>query len=81
MLAYKQSKNKEKTMKMNIFSKTAYALLVIGGLNWALIGFFNYNLVGKVFSIDVARIIYSVVGVAALYGVYQIASMRSKASK
>ena len=68
-------------MKMNIFSKTAYALLVIGGLNWALIGFFNYNLVGKIFSIDVARIIYSVVGVAALYGLYQIASMRSKDKK
>jgi uncharacterized membrane protein YuzA (DUF378 family) len=68
-------------MKMNIFSKTAYILLVIGGLNWALIGFFNYNLVGKVFSIDVARIIYSVVGVAALYGLYEIASMRSKDKK
>ena len=65
-------------MKMNMFSKTVYVLLVIGGLNWAIIGFFNYNLVGKVFSVSVARIIYSVVGVAALYGVYQIASMRSK---
>lgn len=65
-------------MKMNVFDKVAYTLLVIGGLNWALIGFFNYNLIGKVFSNDVARIIYSVVGVAALYGLYQIASMRSK---
>jgi uncharacterized membrane protein YuzA (DUF378 family) len=68
-------------MKMNLVSKTAYVLLVIGGLNWALIGFFNYNLVGKVFSIDVARIIYSAVGVAALYGVFSIASMKSKNGK
>jgi len=65
-------------MKMNVISKTAYTLLVIGGLNWALIGFFNYNLVGKVFSVDVARIIYSIVGVAALYGLFTIASMKSK---
>ena len=65
-------------MKMNIFSKTAYTLLVIGGLNWALIGFFNYNLVGKVFSVDVARIIYSAVGIAALYGLYEIARMKSQ---
>jgi len=43
-------------MKMNILDKTAYTLLVIGGLNWALIGFFNYNLVGKIFSTDVARV-------------------------
>lgn len=68
-------------MKMNLVSKTAYVLLVIGGLNWALIGFFNYNLVGKVFSANVARIIYSVVGVAALYGVFSIASMKSKNAK
>lgn len=65
-------------MKMNIIGKTAYTLLVIGGLNWALIGFFNYDLIGKVFSVDVARIIYSIIGVAALYGLFSIASMKSK---
>ena len=68
-------------MKMNLLDKTAYTLLVIGGLNWALIGFFNYNLVGKVFSADIARIIYSVVGIAALYGLLMIAKMKSQAQK
>ncbi len=68
-------------MKMNVLDKTAYTLLVIGGLNWALIGFFNYNLVGKVFSADIARIIYSVVGIAALYGLLMIAKMKSQAQK
>ncbi|MGC1177043.1 MAG: DUF378 domain-containing protein [Candidatus Saccharimonadales bacterium] len=68
-------------MKMNAFSKTAYTLLVIGGLNWALIGFFDYNLIGKVFSDDVARIIYSLVGLAALYGLFSIISMKSSADK
>lgn len=68
-------------MKMNVLDKTAYTLLVIGGLNWALIGFFNYNLVGKVFSTDIARIIYSVVGVAALYGLFTIVRMKSQAQK
>ncbi len=69
-------------MKMNLIDKTVYTLLVIGGLNWALVGFFNYNLVDKVFSTDVARIIYSVVGLAALYGVFTIVSMKSsKAQK
>jgi hypothetical protein len=68
-------------MKMNTLNKVTYTLLVIGGLNWALVGFFNYNLISKIFSIDVARIIYSIVGIAALYGVFTIARMRSKASK
>ncbi len=68
-------------MKTNMLDKTAYTLLVIGGLNWALVGFFNYNLVDKVFSSDVARIIYSIVGLAALYGVFTIIRMKSKAQK
>jgi uncharacterized membrane protein YuzA (DUF378 family) len=68
-------------MKMNMLDKLAYTLLVIGGLNWALIGFFNYNLVDKVFSTDVARIIYSVVGVAALYGLLMIAKMKKADAK
>ncbi len=64
-----------------MLDKLAYTLLVIGGLNWALVGFFNYNLVDKVFSIDLARIIYSVVGVAALYGLFTIVRMKSQAQK
>ncbi len=68
-------------MKMNMLDKATYTLLVIGGLNWALVGFFNYNLVSKVFSTGLARIIYSVVGVAALYGLYFIAKMKSQAQK
>ncbi len=68
-------------MKMGMLDKVTYTLLVIGGLNWALVGFFNYNLVGKVFSTGLARIIYSVVGVAALYGLFSIWMMKSKAQK
>jgi uncharacterized membrane protein YuzA (DUF378 family) len=68
-------------MKMNMLDKTVYTLLVIGGLNWALVGFFNYNLIDKVFNTDVARIIYSIVGVAALYGVFTIVRMKSKVQK
>lgn len=68
-------------MKMNMLYKITYTLLVVGGLNWALIGFFNYNLVGKIFSDNVARVIYSVVGIAALYGLFVIISMKSKSQK
>ena len=68
-------------MKMNMLDKAAYTLLVIGGLNWALVGFFKYNLVDKVFSDGLARIIYSAVGIAALYGLFFIAKMKSQAQK
>ncbi len=68
-------------MQMNLLEKITYTLLVIGGLNWALVGFFGYNLIGKVFSNEVARVIYSLVGLAALYGLFQVATMKSKTRK
>ncbi len=68
-------------MKMNMLDKITYTLLVIGGLNWALVGFFNYNLVSRVFSTSLARIIYSIVGMAALYGLLSIIRMKSQAQK
>ncbi len=68
-------------MKMNMLDKVTYTLLVIGGLNWALVGFFNYNLVSKVFSTGLARIIYSIVGIAALYGLLSIVRIKSQAQK
>lgn len=47
-------------------------LLIIGGINWGLVGFFNYNLVSAVFGgslFIISRIIYAVVGLAALYAI------------
>ena len=52
--------------------KLILILLIIGGINWGLIGFFNYNLVSGIFGanlIVLSRIIYAVVGLAALYAI------------
>lgn len=48
---------------------TALVLIVIGGLNWGLVGFFDYNLVDSLFGVGsaLARIIYALVGLSALY--------------
>lgn len=47
----------------------AKILLVIGGLNWGLIGAFNFDLVNLIFSFSglVERIVYILVGLSALY--------------
>jgi hypothetical protein len=45
-------------------------LLVIGGLNWGLVGLFQFDLVAKIFGGQTAvlsRIIYTIVGICALY--------------
>jgi uncharacterized membrane protein YuzA (DUF378 family) len=50
----------------------ALLLVIIGGLNWGLIGLFNLDLVQLIFgSIEILqRIIYIVVGLAAVYLIY-----------
>ena len=44
-------------------------LLIAGGLNWGLVGIFNFDLVAAIFgSMAVfTRIVYSIVGLAAAY--------------
>ncbi len=48
----------------------AMLLVVIGALNWGLVGFFQYDLISDIFGgMDTmgARIIFALVGVAGLY--------------
>lgn len=55
---------------LNALDWTALILLVIGGINWGLIGLFNFDLVAAIFGGQaslLARIIYVIVGVSALY--------------
>lgn len=50
----------------------AVLLMVIGSLNWGLVGFFQYDLVADIFggmSSGAARLIYALVGLAGLYGI------------
>ena len=44
-------------------------LLIIGGLNWGLVGLFEFDLVAAIFGemSALSRIIYSLVGLAAIY--------------
>jgi len=49
--------------------KLCLAVLIIGGINWGLVGLFSFNLVGWLFGGSaslLSRIVYVVVGAAAL---------------
>ena len=56
----------------NIVDWIALVLLVVGGLNWGLVGIFDLDLVELIFgSIPVLQnIVYILVGAAALYTIY-----------
>jgi len=59
-------------MKINILDWVAIALVIIGGLNWGLVGVLNFDLVATLFGdmSALSRIVYSLVGLSALYLIY-----------
>lgn len=50
----------------------ALILVIVGGLNWGLVGLFGFDLVAAIFGdmSTLSRIIYILVGLAALYTIY-----------
>lgn len=56
-------------MKMNMADNVSMFLVLVGGLNWGLVGFFDYNLVEKIFDVGStgAKVVYDLVGLAAVY--------------
>ena len=53
---------------MKTLTWIALILLIVGGLNWLLVGAFNFDLVAAVFGdmSPLSRIVYIVVGLSAL---------------
>lgn len=63
----------------DLYTTCALILVLIGGINWGLIGLVQLNLVGTIFGYGwLARLIYLLVGVAAGYLCYLIYAERSK---
>ena len=54
---------------MKALHMVAFVLLVVGGLNWGLVGLFKYNLVESLLGMDsgLTMLVYVLVGVSALY--------------
>lgn len=51
--------------------KLILILMIVGGLNWGLIGILKFNLVAALFGdmTILARIVYALVGLSSLYGI------------
>ncbi|MCI9539518.1 MAG: DUF378 domain-containing protein [Lachnospiraceae bacterium] len=56
-------------MGIRWFDYTALTIIIVGAINWGLIGFFDFNLVNFIFGdlLWLSRIIYALVGIAGLY--------------
>ena len=56
---------------MKIIDKIALVLIIIGAINWGLIGFFKFDLVATIFGdmSIISRIVYALVGISGLWGI------------
>ncbi len=56
-------------MNSKVLDYTLLALVIIGAINWGLIGLFRFNLVSFLFGDMswISRIVYGIVGIGGLY--------------
>lgn len=68
------------TRKLSVLDWVALVLVIIGGLNWGLVGALNFNLVAAIFgeASILTRLIYVLVGLSALYMIYFAARSGSR---
>ena len=65
-------------MKLTGIDWVALVLTIVGGLNWGLVGAFNFNLVDALFGEGsaLARIVYVLVGLSAIWLIYTATKLR-----
>jgi uncharacterized membrane protein YuzA (DUF378 family) len=63
---------------MKLLGLVASVLLVIGGLNWGLIGLFKFDPVTSIFGELLSRLIYILVGLAAVYMILSVTGVLQK---
>ena len=73
MLDVKISYFKEEELLMKTAVKICAFLLVIGGLNWGLVGLFNFDIVAAIFGdmTILSRIVYTLIGISAVIELFR----------
>jgi len=65
---------------LNALDWIALVLMIIGAINWGLVGVANFDLVAAIFGdrTTASRIVYALVGLAGLYGIATTIKMGSR---
>lgn len=66
--------------KLSTIDWIALILVIVGALNWGLVGFFSFDLVAAIFGdmSAVSRVVYSLVGLSGLYLIFSVSSFGKK---
>jgi uncharacterized membrane protein YuzA (DUF378 family) len=71
---------------MKTLDLLAGSLLIVGGLNWGLVALAEFDLVAWIFGEEfgttnaASRLVYGLVGLAAVYAIASVLSRRSRAA-
>jgi hypothetical protein len=70
-------------MKMNIIDWVVFALVIIGTINWGIIGIFEFDPIALIFGPMTvpSRIIYSLIGLSIIYTLIRALLVNSKVIK
>jgi len=63
--------------KLSVLDWIVFILVVVGALNWGLVGFFQFDLVAAIFGVmsAMSRVVYSLVGLSGLYMLFMFPRM------
>ena len=66
--------------KLSTVDWIVLVLVIVGGLNWGLVGVFDYDLVASIFGdmSALSRIVYDLVGLSAVYLIFAVKGLGKK---
>lgn len=53
--------------RMKALHMVTFTLVIVGAINWGLVGLFGYNLVDSLLGMGISNLVYILVGVSAVY--------------
>jgi uncharacterized membrane protein YuzA (DUF378 family) len=76
-----------KTPHLNPLEWLSALILIVGGLNWGLVGLFEFDLVAEIFGEEfgttnwASRLVYIIVGASAIYTLFGLLRMEAMTTK
>jgi len=66
--------------KLSVLDWLALVLVIVGGLNWGLVGALDFNLVATIFGdmSGISRVVYVLVGLSAVYLIFTCSKFAKK---
>jgi uncharacterized membrane protein YuzA (DUF378 family) len=65
-----------KKSTMTVIADAIWFIAALGAINWGLVGFFNYNVVDRLFADRPTRFIYAIIGLCGVAALFLLPLLR-----